>query len=183
LNFKSSTDKELLEYLNLGNEEAFTEIYNRYWKRLLAIAYNFSKDKTVAQDIVQEIFTRLWVKHAKLNIECLNTYLAAAVKFSVFKLIYRQKRRMEIESENCADELSTLSEDEIDARFIQEYINKVVEFLPENCRLVFKYSRNSGLSITEISLELGISPKTVEGHLTKGLKAIRLNLRNALNLF
>lgn len=136
--FKSSTDDELLEYLKLGNQDAFTEIYNRYWKHLLAIAYSISKDKTVAQDIVQEIFTRLWAKHTELNIECLNSYLASAAKFSVFKLVYRQKRRNEIESENCPDELSTLSEDEIDARFIQEYINKVVEFLPENCRLVFK---------------------------------------------
>ncbi len=173
----------MLEYLKAAEQGAFTEIYNRYWKRLLAIAYNFSKDKSVAQDVVQEIFTQLWVRHAELNIESLNNYLATAVRFSVFKLIYRQKRRQEIESQNCKDELSTLSEDQIEARFTQEYINKVVEYLPENCRLVFKYSRNSGLSISEISMELGISKKTVEGHLTKGLKTIRLSLRDGFNLF
>jgi RNA polymerase sigma-70 factor (ECF subfamily) len=183
LKYKSSSDKELLEYLKVADQEAFTEIYNRYWKRLLAIAYNFSKDKAVAQDVVQEIFTRLWVKHAELNIESLNNYLATAVRLSVFKLIYRQKRRLEIESQNCNHELSTLSEDQIEARFTQEYINKVVEYLPENCRLVFKYSRNSGLSISEISMELGISKKTVEGHLTKGLKTIRLSLRDGFNIF
>lgn len=173
----------MLEYLKAAEHEAFTEIYNRYWKRLLAIAYHFSKDKAIAQDVVQEIFTRLWVKHAELDIESLNSYLATAVRFSVFKLIYRQRRRQEIESQNCNDELSTLSEEQIEARFTQEYINKVVEHLPEHCRLVFKHSRNSGLSISEISMELGISKKTVEGHLTKGLKTIRLSLKDGFLFF
>lgn len=183
MKYSSSSDLELLELLKAADQGAFTEIYNRYWNKLLAIAYVFSKDKSVAQDVVQEIFTRLWIKRAELNIECLNSYLATSVKFSVFKLIYRQKRRLEIESQNCKEELSTLSEDQIEARFIQEYVNKIVEFLPENCRLVFKYSRNSGLSISEISMELGISKKTVEGHLTKGIKTIRLSLKDSFNLF
>ncbi len=183
MNYKSSTEIELLKYLKAADHEAFAEIYNRYWKRLLAIAYSFSKDKSVAQDVVQEIFTGLWVRHAELEIESLNSYLATAVRFSVLKLIYRQRRRQEIESQNCKDELSTLSEDQLEARFTQEYINKVVEYLPENCRLVFKYSRNAGLSISEISMELGISKKTVEGHLTKGLKTIRLSLKDGFFFF
>lgn len=177
------SDIELLDLLKAGKEEAFTEIYNRYWKKLLAIAYNHCKDKAEAQEIVQEIFTSLWIRHADLNIESLNGYLAVAVRFSVFKLVYRQKRRAQLEALNSSEELSTLSEDQIDARFTQEFINQVVERLPEKCKLVFKYSRNAGLTIPEISAELGIAEKTVEGHLTKGLKIIRLSLRNSLNLF
>ena len=183
LNYKFSSDKELLEYLKEGSQGAFTEIYHRYWKQMLAIAYTFSKDKSVSQDIVQEIFAKLWARKEELNIEYLNTYLGSAVRFSVFKLIYKQRRRLEIESQNVADELSTLTEEQIGTRFIQEYINKVVEELPETCKMVFNYSRNHGLSTTEISMELGLSKKTVEGYLTKGLKIIRLNLKNAINMF
>lgn len=183
MNYKSLSDLELLDLLYLGKEEAFSEIYNRYWKRLLSIAYGISRDKTISQEIVQDIFVGLWAKHKDLNIKCLNSYLSTAVRLSVFKVIYRQKRRMQIESEHCTAELSTLSEDQIDARFTQEYINNIVEKLPEKCKLVFKYSRNSGLSIPEISTELGISEKTVEGHLTKGLKILRLNLKNAFSIF
>jgi RNA polymerase sigma-70 factor (family 1) len=181
--YSTDTDKELLEYLKEGSQEAFTEIYNRYWKRLFSIAFSFSNDKSVSQDIVQEIFAKLWARRKELNIESLKTYLATAVRFSVFKLIYKQKRRSEIESQNYSGESSTLTEEQIDARLIQEYINKVVELMPENCKVVFKYSRNSGLTTSEISKELGISQKTVEGHLTKGLKILRLNLKNALSLF
>jgi len=89
LNYKSSSDKELLEYLKEGSQGAFTEIYDRYWKQMLAIAYTFSKDKSVSQDIVQEIFAKLWTRQAELNIEYLNTYLGSAVRFAVFKLIYK----------------------------------------------------------------------------------------------
>jgi RNA polymerase sigma-70 factor (family 1) len=183
LNYHAKSDSELLALLRFGNEEAFSEIYNRYWKRLLSIAYNISKDKSVSQEIVQDIFIGIWSRRLDLNIFCLNSYLASSVRLSMFKFIYRQKRRMEIESSNCPDESSTLSEELIDARFTQEYINKLIERLPEKCKLVFRFSRNAGLSISEISMELGISEKTVEGHLTKGLKALRLSLKNSLNLF
>jgi RNA polymerase sigma-70 factor (ECF subfamily) len=183
LNCQSKSDSELLALLRFGNEDAFSEIYNRYWKRLLAIAYNISKDKSAAQEIVQDIFIGIWNRRLDLEIHSLNSYLASSVRLSMFKFIYRQKRRMEIESSNCLDESSSLSEELIDARFTQEYINKLVEKLPEKCKLVFRFSRNAGLSISEISMELGISEKTVEGHLTKGLKALRLSLKNSLNIF
>ena len=183
MNCQAKTDSELLELIGLGSEEAFSEIYQRYWKRLLSVAYNISRDKAISQEIVQDIFIGLWARRLDLKISCLNSYLASSVRLSIFKFIYRQKRRLEIESSTCRDESSTSCEEEIDARFTQEYINKLVENLPEKCRLVFRFSRNSGLSISEISMELGISEKTVEGHLTKGLKALRLSLKNSLNLF
>lgn len=183
LDYQAKSDTELLDLMRKGSEEAFSEIYNRYWKRLLSIAYNISKDKVVAQEIVQDIFIGIWSRKSDIEINCLNSYLASSVRLSMFKFIYRQKRRMEIESSNCLDESSSLCEEQIDARFTQEYINSLVEKLPEKCKLVFRFSRNLGLSISEISMELGISEKTVEGHLTKGLKAIRLSLKNSLNLF
>jgi RNA polymerase sigma-70 factor (ECF subfamily) len=119
LNCQSKSDSELLALLRLGNEDAFSEIYNRYWKRLLSIAYNISKDKSASQEIVQDIFIGIWNRRLDLDIHSLNSYLASSVRFSMFKFIYRQKRRMEIESSNCLDESSTLSEELIDARFTQ----------------------------------------------------------------
>lgn len=175
----SLTDKALVAGLKIGDEVAFNAIYRRYWKKLLAIAYNQSKDKSVAEEIVQEVFIRLWFRRTFLEIESLEAYLATAVKFSVFKFFYKQKRREDVEgSFDTEGELSSISEDQIDARFTWEYINCLVEELPPKCRLVFKYSRVKGLSIPEISEEMGIAEKTVEAHLTKGLKTLRLKLRD-----
>jgi RNA polymerase sigma-70 factor (family 1) len=183
VDLKLGTDIELLDWFNSGNDDAFTEIYNRYWKRLLGVAYNLTKDKASAQEIVQEVFTSLWLKQGQLQINSLSAYLAGAVRFSVFKHYYQEKRRQEVEAKSCTEELSTLSEEEIEARFTEAFVNQLIDRLPDKCRLVFKYSRHEGMTVPEISMKLGIAEKTVEGHLTKGLKALRLSLQNALNMF
>ena len=173
------TDQQLLPLFTTGDEMAFSELYNRYWKKLLAIAYHHTKDKMLAEEIVQEIFITLWARKSNTPIASMEGYLATAVKFSVYKFLYRQRRRTEIENGTCAKDVSFLCQQQIEARFTQEYINGLVEELPEKCRLVFRYSRNEGLSIPEISREMNIAEKTVEAHLTKGLKMLRLSLRRA----
>ena len=177
--YSDLSDKELLSLLNTGDEAAFAQIYKRYWKKVIAIAYHYTKDKAVAEEIVQEIFVGLWARRNNLAIDLIAPYHATAVKFSVFKYFYRQKRRNQLENAFPDISSSTLTEQQIEARFTQEYIDGLVEQLPQKCRLVFKYSRNSELTIPEIAREMGIAEKTVESHLTKGLKMLRFNLKRA----
>lgn len=173
------TEKELVTALVSGQENAFTEIYNRYWERLLGIAYNLTKDQVQAEEITQEVFISLWDRRGDVEIGSLGGYLATAVKFSVFKSLVRQRRRREILKENYSTLLFENTEDKIYTRFLKEYIDGVVEQLPEKCRLVFQYSRREGLSVNEVAQQLNISPKTAEAHLTKALKVIRLSLKSS----
>ncbi len=177
MNLSALKDDELLTLVRDGNHLAFTEIYNRYWRKLLAIAINHTRDKSAAEEIVQNIFINFWNRHLDLKIDALDRYLATAVKFAVFKEFYRQKKRHNSLINNLPFEDSHQIEDKIAARFLQEYIDGIVEHLPEKCRLVFKHSRDSGLTIPEIATEMGIAEKTVEAHLTKALKAVRGNLK------
>lgn len=173
------SDAELLDLLRSGDDNAFTKIYDRYWNKLMAIAYNHTRDKSAAKEIVQELFVGLWKRKDNLEIGALSSYLATAVKFSVFKRIERERRRRDIEVKEYQLNDYVDEEKKIEAKFLQEYINGQVELLPEKCRLVFKYSRIEGMSIPEIAAHMSLSPKTVEGHLTKGLKTIRLNLKES----
>lgn len=173
------TDNELLTLLQGDDRGSFTELYNRYWKRLLAIAYNHSRNQDTAEEIVQEIFVSLWDRRSIVRIDCVAAYLATAVKFSVFKHLARHKRHTEIAQAHCLTFAADLDEQQIDAKFLNEYILGLVEQLPEKCRLVFKYSRIEHLTIPEIAAKAGIAEKTVEAHLTKGLKFIRLNLKDS----
>ena len=170
------TDLDLIALLKTADEHAFTEIYNRHWKRLLAIAYNHTKDKSSAKEIVQEVFISLWNRRDKIEIQSVDNYLATATKFTVFKSFYRPVKRQERILANIHVDTCQLDEEAIDAKFLQDYINGFVEKLPEKCRLVFKYSREAGLSIPEIAHEMHIAEKTVEAHLTKALKTLRSNL-------
>lgn len=178
-NFDRLSDAGLLDLLRSGDHSAFTEIYDRYWNKLMAIAYHRTRDKSAAKEIVQELFIDLWKRKDKLEILSLNNYLATAIKFSVFKRIERSRRRKDIELREYQQHDYLDEEQNIEAKFLQEYINGQVEQLPEKCRLVFNYSRVKGLSIPEIAREMNISEKTVEGHLTKGLKTIRLQLKDS----
>ncbi|MBO9729741.1 MAG: RNA polymerase sigma-70 factor [Chitinophaga sp.] len=170
------TDAVLLMSLREDSRDAFADIYERYWQPLLAIAYAHSRNKTVAEEIVQEVFISLWNRRKDLHIDNISAYLATAVRLSVFKQYVRQKRRTEIAVQAADPAVAIWEEEKIHTRFLQQQINGIVETLPEKCRLVFKLSRTDGLTIPEIASRIGISRKTAEAHLTKALKELRLKL-------
>ncbi|MCD0490534.1 RNA polymerase sigma-70 factor [Pedobacter sp. MC2016-14] len=176
IDYSRLTDAELLSLLKLDEHAAFTEVYNRYWKRLLAIAYNHTKDKSAAEEITQEVFISLWNKRHTLEIQTLDRYLATGIKFTVFNMHYRKRKRISDMISKMPFQESYEIEEEIAARFLQEQIDGIVNKLPEKCRMVFKYSREQGLTIPQIGKEMNIADKTVEAHLTKALKEIKNNL-------
>jgi DNA-directed RNA polymerase specialized sigma24 family protein len=94
--YSTFSDDQLVSRLRLGDEIAFTEIYNRNWEKLLAIGYYHTQDKQTAEDIVHEVMISLWSRKTVLEIRSLQSYLATAVKFAVFKAIARDKRRRNI---------------------------------------------------------------------------------------
>ncbi|RFZ84154.1 RNA polymerase sigma-70 factor [Mucilaginibacter terrenus] len=176
------TDSELLDLFANGNDNAFADIYNRYWKRLVALAYSYTKEKFAAEEIVQEVFVSLWNRRGHVKIETLNSYLATSIKFAVFKGIYTKSRHEKLLEKMPGSPSADLPEDLLHAKFLEEYVNGLVEQLPEKCRLVYQYSRQKGLSPQEIADEMNIAKKTVEAHLTKALKVLRLNLKEMMIL-
>jgi RNA polymerase sigma-70 factor (ECF subfamily) len=80
-----------------------------------------------------------------------------------------------------ADE--TYLEEKLDARFMQEFLSGIVEELPEKARLIFHYSRDLELSVTEIAGKMDLSPKAVEYHITKALRSLREALGKIKSVF
>lgn len=174
--YHTYSDYQLACYLKNGSQEAFTAIYHRFSRQLLAIGYNYAKDMELAEEIVQQVFSVLWERRDQVQIDTLGAYLATAVKFSVFKTLHRKKRQEEMARQHYQPKIIELAEEKIDAKFLEEYINGIVEQLPEKCKLVFVCSRREGMTNAEIAEELGVAEKTVEGHLTKALKKVRKGL-------
>ena len=184
--YNAINEVDLLARLSGGDEHAFTEIYNLYWKRLIALAYSYTRDKFQSEEIVQEVFMSLWNRKNTLEIKSINAYLATSVKFAVFRHISRSNRKEQI-IENIAKDGRVFSSynlpDELfHVKFLEEYVNQIVEELPEKCRLVYISSRKQEMTIPEIAAEMNIADKTVEAHLTKALKTLRLNLKDVLLL-
>lgn len=172
-------DERLVVLLRDNDEEAFEEIYHRYWDKLLAIGYNHARNKHNAEEIVQDVLLSLWNRRQEMEINRLGAWLATAVKFSVFKSLTRENRRKDLLQQQVMENADTSFDEEvIQAKFLKEYVDGLVAGLPEQCRLVFVYSRDHQLSTREIAQTLNLSPKTVESHLTRALKTLRHLLGN-----
>lgn len=176
--YRIHTDQELLGLMSKGDQPAFTELYNRYWKKMLLVAWNHTKDKTNAEDLVHEVFITFWEKRNERLIENVAAFLTTCVKFSVFKYYQKEKKRALLMQANYAFVDVADDDEKLDALFLKEYINGIVEQLPEKCRLTFQYSREDGLTNSEIAEKMDISEKGVEANLTRALKVVKDNLKN-----
>jgi RNA polymerase sigma-70 factor (ECF subfamily) len=176
-------DKELIILLSSNDMQAFTEIYNRYWKKLFSIAANKIQDLDDAEEIVQDIFVALWKRRDKLNvINTLSPYLAVSVKYRVIKLLDKRNNQQKYASYskgqiNIADHSM---EQWLEFEELKDRLMEFVAELPEKCRLVYQLSREAGYSQKMIAGEMGISEKTVEAHLGKALRTLRARLSQFL---
>jgi RNA polymerase sigma-70 factor (family 1) len=183
--FTTLGEDELINLLRQDKLGAFREIYTRYWKQLYADAYKRLKNKEMAEEIVQEVFTSLWHKRGTLNItQTLGGYLFTSVSNLVIDQ-YRKdlvRARYKESFKLVYSETDNSTEDAILVKELEHTIEHEVNSLPDKCRSVFELSRVEHKTNKEIAYELGISEKTVEHHITKALKHIRLGLGNYLSI-
>jgi RNA polymerase sigma-70 factor (family 1) len=181
--YNSYSDDDLLSSLRIADEKAFTEIYNRYWEKLLAIGFYHLRNKQAAEDIVHEVMMSLWTRKKELAIQSLSSYLATAVKFAVFKSILGDKRRRELQKDQAVPESLHETMEKLDVLLLQEYLSQTIEQLPEKAKLVFAYSRDKELTISQIAKKMNLSPKAVEYHMTKALRSIRDAVKKIKSFF
>jgi RNA polymerase sigma-70 factor (family 1) len=181
--FAKLSDSEILLLLRQDKLSAFKEIYSRYWKKLYSDAYKRLKNKELAEEAVQEIFTNFWIKRQSLQINTtVGGYLHLAVVNKVID--YHRKELLKAKYKEAfkivQSTVDTSTEDGILLRDLAHTIEAEVEHLPEKCRSVYQLSRIEHKSNKEIAHSMGISEKTVENHLTKALKKLRLGLSHYL---
>ncbi|HEY5408022.1 MAG TPA: RNA polymerase sigma-70 factor [Ginsengibacter sp.] len=182
INYQSYNNETLLNLLTKSDELAFTEIYDRFWKKLFAIAYNRLEERESAEDIVHNVFASLWINRNKIEIKSLENYLATAAKYMVFAKIKKKERERIYNNDiQQASVFELAIETSLHYKYILEIVKNEVEKLPEKCRLIFKYSRNDGMPVKRIAKELNISPRTVENQLNKALKQLRLATKTLLH--
>lgn len=181
--YNSCDDAELAALLRESKEEAFTEIYNRYWRKLYFIAHRLLKSPEKSEEVVQEVFLTIWEKRESLQIQSLPLYLAAMTRYSVYRALSQQKKYQQIELSSLKVEPGSIGDEEtIGHHLLLDIIEKLSNHLPEKCRLVFVQNKLMDRSIKEVAAELNISTKTAEAHLTKALKILRSKLGNSLSI-
>ncbi len=176
------SDQELTDLLQSGDQRAFTEIYNRYWKLIYAHAYKILKNDEDAKDIVQEVFSSLWTKSASIKHNAnIAGLLYIAARHKVFDLIEKNRVRFDYIGEISVylkDHADTQLET-IDEKRILEILDREINNLPPKMRKIFEMSRKQDLSHREIATELGISEQTVKKQVQNALKVIKPKLTDA----
>lgn len=170
-------DLQLLEKLRSGDENALTGIYKKYWQPLFTSSYNILKDKQACEDIIQELFIRLWNNRQNIEITVsLKAYLYASMRYEVYRQIRTGAARGGIFDDLPERLQSPTTYGNIEYKELIAQVNSVVDSLPQKCKEVYKLSREEYLSHKEIAGRLNISTKTVENHLTKALRQLRTSL-------
>jgi RNA polymerase sigma-70 factor (family 1) len=176
---KELTDIQLLDLIKTDNEAAFKEVYNRYWKHLYAFAYKRIKSREVAEEIVQEFLTNFWANRNRLFIQTsFEGYIYTSIKHLVLNYFAKEARKLVMfenlsmagnGKDNSTEEVILLHE-------LHTVIAREVSQLPVKCRSVFELSRMQNKSNKEIARVMGISEKTVEGHLSKAIKRLKVGI-------
>ncbi|WP_118975746.1 RNA polymerase sigma-70 factor [Taibaiella koreensis] len=182
--YKDLSDKELIALLKKSDEQALSALYFRYWDKLFVKAAQNTVKPEDAEEILQDIFIRLWERRTELEItHNLSSYLAVAVKYKIIDYrakAHRLNNKIAFASLDEATEASVLStEDLLLEKELWQSIQQTIDKLPEKCRIVFKMSREEGRTNKQIGAELEISEKAVEAHISRALKGIRSNITTA----
>jgi len=175
-------DTELTTLLKEGDQDAFTEIYNRYWKLIYAHVYKMLRDEDDAKDIVQEVFGNLWLKAATIKTNAnVSGLLYIAARNKVFDLIGKNKVRTDYIGEIASFISDPVNNqvDTIDEKRIIEILEREIQKLPPKMREIFELSRKDNLSHKEIASKLNISEQTVKKQVQNALKVIKPKLNDA----
>ncbi len=174
------TDEELIGLLRRGEKDAFDALYRRYWRKLYLLAYQKLRSRELAEELVQDLFISLWMKRENLQIHgSVGAYLGMATRYMIIKFFEKERVQHQYQQTVALRPMyANTTEDEVFFHDLQEVIEQEISKLPEKCRQVFQLSRHDNLSQKEISLRLDISEKTVENHIGKALRLLRISLKD-----
>lgn len=171
-------DKYLIEMLKLGDNRAFSVLYDKYWDVLYKMTIRKTCSKEAAEELIQDLFMSLWVRRESLKIEkSFQVYIFSAMKYLIinFKKAEIIKRKHN-ESMPMVFSMSVV-EEEVRFKELNQAFEREFQKMPPKYQNVFLMRKREGLSFKEISQKLEIPLSTVEKHMSKAKNLLRSSLR------
>ena len=183
-NYKDIDDAACLVSFKNGDISAFEEIYNRYWFQLYGVAFRQTQSKQEAEEMVQTVFERIWKNRDNVIINNIGGYLTVSLR-NVLIDFFRQKESFKKRSMPFLNESFGINagEEKVNHNQLINSIEEVLQQLPEKTQTVFRLSRFEDRSVKEIAIQLNLSEKAVEYHITRSLKLLRKYLSGYQALF
>lgn len=178
---RSYSDQDIIHRLNEGDQEILKYLFNHSYSELVVYSMKFIMNREIAEEIVQDLFIRLWQNRGGLKIEkSVKGYLLAAVRNRSINYLKSKYARIHFVGEDALAQrpMHHTAEEDVTAVELQEAIHEAIDSLPVKCRIIFNLSRNAGLSNDEIAGQLNISIKTVQAQIGIAIKKLREYLKD-----
>lgn len=161
---------------NDGDERAFGQLYMAFMPKLLQFAMSIVKNKELAEEVVSDVFIKLWQNKEKLlEVENLKLYLYVSTKNTSLNYLSRHFRKDILPIDEMDIKISSLQFNPEQTLLTTEMINKInaaINNLPPKCKVIFKLAKEDGLKYKEIAHLLNISVKTIDNQIIIALKKI-----------
>ena len=181
------TDRELVAAASKGSEEAFQQLYDKYWGDLYKIAYSRLPSDEDVKDILQETFLSLWknIHHISVD-DNIGGYLYTSVRNKIFN--YYEKNQLQLKKFMSLPFIPIQSEDSIyssiQTKELKLVINAIVTDMPSKMKEIYLLSKEQQLTNAEIAGLLMLAPQTVKNQIHQAIIRIRRELqKNNSNLF
>ncbi|MCK9342554.1 MAG: RNA polymerase sigma-70 factor [Massilibacteroides sp.] len=175
------SEKELLLLIAKGDQRAFADFYDLYYKQIFRVSYYYMKNATACEEVVNDVFFALWKSRTKLvEIENLRTYIYVSTRNTCLKAL-----RIEDKNPLLFDELpiqldfeeSEETEGAIHFKEMNHMLQQAVAQLPERCREIFILTRLEGMKTKEVAKILSISESTIRGQIKLAVKKVSETLK------
>ncbi|MGD9558508.1 MAG: RNA polymerase sigma factor [Mangrovibacterium sp.] len=165
--------------LTQGNQEAFRSLFGEYARRIFVFARGYLKSNEEAEEVVQEVFTKVWNVRASINTELSFKSYLFKITYSYIRELFLKKARENSYKHDLLDfavDFDNRTEEKIDYQSLLELVEDLIDRLPPRQREVIILKKKNGLPVKEIAELLDISPRTVEKHLSEALKFLKTEL-------
>lgn len=169
-------EKALLAMVATGNRQAFTQLYTTHLNNLYRYIFLFTKSKEETEEILQEIFIKIWENREKLpEVDSLKNYLFRSAKNKLIDNIRHLQIRQRVLSEikRTKDISETSTSDQCAYREYYHVVQQAIEKLPPKRKLIFRLNIENGLSQDEIAIQLNISKSVVQKQTYKASHFVR----------
>lgn len=172
-----------------NDSQAYKELFLLYYKRLLQFATSITHTKQSAEDVVSDVFLKIWTNREGLrSIENLHLYLYVSTKNHSINYLMREKKQASFSIDDSQVELKSIYFNPEQLMITAEMFKRIrnaVQLLPPKCQLIFKLVKEDGLKYKEVAELLHLSLKTIESQMTIALrrigKSIQFNLESSLS--
>ena len=171
--------EDILERLKANDRNALQLIFKTYYPTVCKVIIRYVRDKSLTEDLAQEVFIRFWNKRHKIQINSsLGAYLNRMGVNEALAYL-RSNKRFDVDefTMDSIKETDESAEEQFLYGELKDHITAAINKLPPKCQAVFKMSRYDEMTYREISTELGISIKTVENQMGKALRVLRTSLK------